>query len=152
MADFNVGEVTCEDSPDKLTWAWWPPPNYVPIGKQETKTLRFQATTSGNLPDGTYYNQAVVRYRASWTNPEAEVFTPYTAEVVEGTGDPKCGFNLEMLVNKVVEPQEVIPGEETNFMYTITVENVSSGTRHLCAITDLLPPPSPPYLSQTLKH
>ncbi|MFQ5875173.1 MAG: hypothetical protein ACE5JL_15435, partial [Dehalococcoidia bacterium] len=50
--------MTCGNVPDELFWNVQP--ESITIGAEEELTLSFQAT--GTLFDGTYYNQAAVRY------------------------------------------------------------------------------------------
>jgi len=128
--------ATCGSVPSELRWNIQPEKETVNSGQEVT--LTFQATAT--LADGTYYNQTSVRYDPWWASPDTYVYTPHTAGVTVGTGTPKCGYNLRVLVTKEVEPAVPPPGVETEFTYTITVENVSSGTLYVCKIEDLLPP------------
>ena len=57
-----------------------------------------------------------------------------------GAGGQKCGYEMEIVVTQSVTPEIPSPGVPTEFTYTITVENVSVGTRYVCKIEDLLPP------------
>ena len=79
-------------------------------------------------------------YQPSWDTSPIDVYTPYTAPVTVGAGSPKCGHNLGVRVTKTVEPPEAQPGVETEFTYTITVENTTAVDRPLHEIEDLLPP------------
>jgi len=119
----------------QLKWDFAPK---VDVGAGETKTLTFDATAT--LPDGTYYNQARVRYDPWWSSHYFYIFTPYTAEVTVGAGTPKYGFDMKLLVSKEADPPQAPPGVETEVTYTITLENVSSSTLYVCKIEDLLPP------------
>jgi len=57
-----------------------------------------------------------------------------------GTGTPTCGNDLDVLVTKDVVPQSAVPGVETEFTYTVTLENTSATDRYICEIEDRLPP------------
>ena len=132
----SIAPATCGSVPDKLFWNITPS---VDIDGGEELRLTLQATAS--LSDGTYYNQASLRYDPWWTSDPVEIYSPYTASVTVGTGDPKCGYDLQVLVTQDVEPESPTPGEPTEFTYTITVENVTaSDTIYVCKIDDLLPP------------
>ena len=135
-ADNNDGpNSTCGGStPYKLTWNLSP---YVQIATMQEVTLTFQ--TQASLPDGTFYNQVMVRYDPWWVSPDVEVYSPFTAPITVGTGDPKCGYGSFTFVTKDVAPQDAPPGP-TTFTYTIRLENLDSSTRYVCTITDLLPP------------
>ena len=129
-------DPSCGEYGYRLTWDLSP---YLQVAPGETLTLTFDAT--GALPDGTYYNQVRTRYDPWWVSPDVYIWTPYTAEVTVGTGDPKCGFDMDgVLVTKTVDPVDAVPGVETEFEYTISIENVSTSTRQVCDIEDLLPP------------
>lgn len=130
--------ITCGDKPYQLFWNV--ESDGVTIEPDQQATLTFQARAT--VPDGTYYNQASVRYVPWWTsnNTPIDVFTPFTAEVVVGSGTPYCGYDLNVRVTKEVEPPVGVPGVETEFTYTILVENLSAGTRYVCQIEDVLPP------------
>ena len=128
--------ATCGSSPRALFWNTQP--DNVTIGPGQQLTLTFQAI--GSLPNGTYYNQASLRYDPWWPSPDVYVYTPYTAEVTVGSGSPKCGYDLQVLVTQEVDPAEPPPDVPTEFTHTISVENVSLDTRYVCKIEDLLPP------------
>ena len=132
----TTATATCGSAPEKL---FWNIPTAVEIDPGQELTLTFQATA--NLPDGTYLNQASLRYDPWWTSPRVDVFTPYTAEVTVGSGGPKCGYDLHLLLTQDVVPKSPTPGVPTEFTYTITAENVmSSDTAYVCKMEDLLPP------------
>ena len=129
--------ATCGSAPSRLFWNVANEAVYVDPGQQAT--LTFQAT--GSLPEGTYYNQAAARYNPWWDSPDIYIFTSaYAAPITVGNGNPKCGYNLELLVTSSVDPEDPLPDVETEFTYTITVENVSPSTIYVCEITDVLPP------------
>ncbi|MCH8186683.1 MAG: DUF11 domain-containing protein [Chloroflexi bacterium] len=131
------GEVaTCGATPKELRWDL--EDENLQVGAGEELTLTFEAW--GTLPDGTYYNQAKARYEPSWDDDDLEAWTPYTAEVTVGSGDPKCGHGMDVLVKKSVDPDTAQPGVPTEFTYTISVENVASEIRYVCRVEDLLPP------------
>ena len=58
--------------PDKLFWNITPS---VDIDGGEELRLTLQATAS--LSDGTYYNQASLRYDPWWTSDPVEIYSPY---------------------------------------------------------------------------
>ena len=102
--------------------------------------MSFQATST--LQDGTYYNQARVHYQPWWSAwwEDVDTYTPHTAEVVVGTGSPKCGYQLEMIVSKEVDQQALPAGQEVELNYTVNIDNASAKTLWLCDINDWLPP------------
>ena len=112
----------------------------VQIGPQEEKTLTFQATAT--LPDGTYYNQVEAKYDPWWTpiNNDTKTRSSQTAPVTVGGGTTICINGAELRVTQTVTPQEVIPGVETEFTHTITMENISPVTLWTCRVKDWLPP------------
>ncbi len=130
-------EITSNCGNTAYTLDWSLPPN-VDIQAGEKLTLSFNA--SGTLPDGAYFNQVQVSYRAWWDASLIDVYTPYAAPVIVGTANPKCGHNLGIRVDKNVEPPEALPGVETEFTYTITVENTTAVDLPVHQIEDLLPP------------
>ena len=131
------GPMTCGSSPYELRWNLTP--ENITVSDGEELTLQFQAKAT--LSDGTYYNQAMVRYDPWWTGPDAYIYTPYAAEVTAGTASAqKCGYDLDILVTQSVDPEQPVPGVEQDFTYTLTVENVSTSDRYVCKIEDLLPP------------
>ena len=130
----SAGDV-CGQGSYSLTWDL---SQYVQVTQGQELTLSFQATAQ--LADGAYYNQARVRYDPWWNSPDIHVWTPHTAEVTVGTGTPKCGSGMDLLVTKPVDPPDAPPWVETEFTYTITIENTTSETRYVCQIEDLLPP------------
>ncbi len=101
-------------------------------------TLSFQA--SATKPDGTYSNQASAQYKTWWDNYDKNkvIDTPPTAYVTVGTGQPNCGEAIK--VSKTVLPEEVEPGVETTFTFTISIENTMLFDLPLDEIDDLLPP------------
>jgi uncharacterized repeat protein (TIGR01451 family) len=129
--------ATCGAVPQQLFWNVASEQIQVAAGGQAS--LTFQAT--GTLPEGTFYNQGAARYDPWWASPDLYVFTSsFAAPVTVGSGNPKCGYNLELLVTSSVDPEDPIPGVETEFTYTMTVENVSQSIVHVCEVIDLLPP------------
>ncbi|MDO8750698.1 MAG: hypothetical protein Q7K03_06100 [Dehalococcoidia bacterium] len=126
----------CGSKPYSLNWDVHSANLTIEPGQQ--RTLTFQATA--NLPNGTYYNQGLARYVPWWSTDTVDVYSPYTAPVVAGTGSPYCGYELNVLVTKSVEPAIGNPGVEQEFTYTITTKNMSSTTRYVCKIDDNLPP------------
>ncbi len=133
----SVAPATCGVVPDDLFWNIFPG---VDLGAGQEVTLTFQGTAT--LSDGTYYNQASVRYDPWWVAPDVDIYSPYMAEVTVGTGNAqKCGNDLHVLVTQSVVPEAPPPGVPTELIYTITVENVtSSDLVYVCKIEDLLPP------------
>ena len=129
-------ELSCGTLPYTLEWSLFP----IPVEPFQEVTLTFQA--SGTLPDGTYYNQARATYEPWWDiGADVEIYTPYTAEVVAGTGTAICGFYADIIVDKSVSPSTAEFGVPTEFTYTITVENTSASDElPLQTIEDLLPP------------
>lgn len=132
----NAGATMCGDKPDRLRWDVESLGIEIASGAEVTHT--FQAT--GTLPAGIYFNQARARYEPWWDNSYIYVYTPYTAPVTVGSSTTKCGFDLSILAYKTVVPDEVEVGVDTEFTYTISIENASSSTRYVCGISDLLPP------------
>ncbi len=132
----NTAPATCGSSPYELRWNVQP--ENVTIASGQELSLVFQ--TTGNLADGTYYNQASARYDPWWASPDVFVYTPFSAEITVGSGTPKCGHNLQVLVTQSVVPSAPTPGVQTVFTYTVSVENVSSEVRYVCKIENLLPP------------
>ena len=129
--------ATCGAVPQQLYWNL--SNEHIQISAGDQVSLTFQAL--GTLPEGTYYNQGAARYDPWWSSPDLYVFTSsYAAPITVGGGSPKCGYNLELLVTSSVDPEEPIPDVETEFTYTITVENVSPDIVYVCQIDDLLPP------------
>ena len=128
--------ATCGATPKELLWEL--ELENLQVGAGEELTLIFEAW--GTLPDGTYYNQAKALYDPSWDDDDLEAWTPYTAEVTVGSGNPKCGHGMDVLVQKSVDPATAQPGVPTEFTYTISVENVASEIRYVCRVEDLLPP------------
>ena len=126
----------CGVKPDRLFWNVQSEDVAITAGQE--KTLTFQAT--GTLPAGTYYNQASVRYVPWWDSNSVDVFTPLTAEITVVSGTPYCGYDLNVRVTKDVQPATTTPGVETEFTYTVSTENLSSGLRYVCKIEDELPP------------
>ena len=133
----SSNEITSNCGNTAYSLDWNLPPN-LEIQAGEKLTLSFNA--SGTLPDGAYYNQVLVSYQPWWDTSLIDVYTPYIAPVIVGTGSPKCGHNLGIRVNKEVEPPEAQPGVETEFTYTITVENTTAIDLPVHEIEDLLPP------------
>ena len=125
----------CGDTAQTLDWTL---PPFLDILEGETLTLSFIA--SGTLPDGVYVNQVLASYEPWWDTSLIDVYTPYTAPVTAGTGSLKCSHNLGVQVTKAVEPPEAQPGVETEFTYTITVENTTAVDLPVHEIEDLLPP------------
>ena len=134
----NSSPKTCDDRPYRLYWNV--EPENITLAPGEKRNLIFAA--EAELDPGTYYNQASVRYVPWWstTGSQVDVFTPFSAEVVVGSGSPYCGYDLNVIVTKTVEPQNAPPGVETEFTYSIKTENLSSGTRYVCKVEDNLPP------------
>ncbi|MDO8750495.1 MAG: hypothetical protein Q7K03_05060 [Dehalococcoidia bacterium] len=134
----NSSPQSCGDRPYRLYWNLEPDNITIPPGEQVY--ISFQA--EAELDQGTYLNQASVRYVPWWstTGTYVDVFTPFTAEVVVGSGTPYCGYDLNVMVTKEVQPQNATPGVETEFTYSIKTENLSTGTRYVCKIEDNLPP------------
>ncbi len=126
----------CGSKPSSLNWDVHSA--NLTIAPAQQRTLTFQATA--NLPNGMYYNQALVRYVPWWSTDTVDVYSPYTAPVVAGTGSPYCGYELNVLVTKSVEPAIGNPGVQQEFTYTISTKNMSSTTRYVCKIDDKLPP------------
>ena len=56
-----------------------------------------------------------------------------------GAGSPTCGY-ADVFVSKTVSPATAKIGVETEFTYTVSVENGASGAFPLYEIVDLLPP------------
>ena len=108
------------------------------IEGQSEVTLSFTATSA--LNNGQYYNQGRVRYDPWWVSGDVYVWTPYTAPIDVGGGTTKCGYDMDVFVTKDVEPPDAEPGVETEFTYTITIENTDTSTQYVCQIEDLLPP------------
>ncbi|PKB78234.1 MAG: hypothetical protein BZY88_19595 [SAR202 cluster bacterium Io17-Chloro-G9] len=134
----NAGDQHCGDEPDQLDWVFSPGINIAP---QEVKTLTFQAT--GTLPDGIYYNKVSMSYRPAWDpSTTVDTHTPYTAEVTVGNAGTKCGFNLELLVRKKVTNVRILAPGETEFTYSISVENTTANTLPVTKMVDVLPPVS----------
>ena len=141
----------CGDSGDQLTWSLSPG---VDIEPQATKSLIFKAkggNTGGGppmLPAGIYYNQVRTRFIPWWGGDLVDIYTPFTAEVTVGIGSTtKCGFDLRAFVSQKLDRLEAVPGEETEFTYTLTIENVLPIDLEVWQIIDLLPPslsPNPP--------
>ena len=125
----------CNDDPARLTWTFSPD---IQVDGQQSVTLTFVVHAA--FDDGTYYNQANAKYDPWWDSSPVVVWTPYTAEYTAGTGTPKCGNDLDVLVTKDVVPQSAVPGVQTEFTYTVTLENTSATDRYICEIEDLLPP------------
>ena len=134
-ADNSSGPISCGTVPYTLEWVLSPTIN-LDVG--DRVTLAFDA--QGTLPNGSYYNQARISYQPWWDTATLDVYTPYTAEVVVGTGTPKCGYYADVLLTKSVSPPLAELGVETEFTYTITVENTSLSTYELQQVDDLLPP------------
>ena len=134
----NSSPLMCGDRPYRLYWNV--EPDNVTIQAGEQIYIAFQV--EAQLSPGTYYNQASVRYVPWWstTGTYVDVFTPFTSEVVVGSGTPYCGYDLNMMITKDVEPKNATPGIETEFTYTIKAENLSLGTRYICKVEDNLPP------------
>ena len=129
------GPGGCGIEYDELTWDVSPA---APIDPGEELTLSFQATAT--RPDGTYSNQAWVRYRADWDSyaQDYEVRSASTAPITVGAGGPACAAGL--IITKAVDVQEVQPGVETTFTFTISVENKTPGEFKPRHIRDRLPP------------
>ena len=68
----SIAPATCGSVPDKLFWNITPS---VDIDGGEELRLTLQATAS--LSDGTYYNQASLRYDPWWTSDPVEIYSPY---------------------------------------------------------------------------
>ena len=134
-ADNSDGPTSCGTVPYTLEWVLSPTVN-LDVGAKVT--LAFDA--QGTLADGSYYNQAQISYQPWWDPATADIYTPYTAEVVVGTGTPKCGYHADVLLTKSVSPALAELGVETEFTYTITAENTSLSTYELQQVEDLLPP------------
>ncbi|MFH1141461.1 MAG: hypothetical protein V1724_07370 [Chloroflexota bacterium] len=132
----QTNTAMCDIKPYRLIWDVGD--DNVPIEPGQQQNLTF--STSASLPNGTYYNQALVHYKPWWNDDEVDVFSPSTAEVVVGSGTPYCGYDLNVLLTKIVEPAVGNPGVEQEFTYTITAKNMSSSTRYVCKIEDILPP------------
>lgn len=132
----NNGQATCGSSPYELRWNVQPEDVTIASGQQ--LSFVFQAT--GTLADGTYYNQASARYDPWWVSPDVFVYTPFSAEITVGSGTPKCGHNLQLLVTQSVDPPASTPGVQTVFTYTVSIEDVSPDVRYVCKIENLLPP------------
>lgn len=128
--------MLCGSKPYSLNWNV--SPENVTIEPGQQRTLTFQATAS--LPNGTYYNQALVRYIPWWSMDTVDVYSPYSAPVVAGSGTPYCGYDLNLMLSKSVEPPIGNPGVPQEFTYTITATNTSSTTRYVCKLDDDLPP------------
>lgn len=129
---------SCDVKPYRLFWNL--ESEGISLGALQESVMTFQATAT--LSEGLYLNQASVRYIPWWspTGNSVDVYTPYTAEVTVGGGTPYCGYDLNVRFFKDVQPPTVEPGVETEFTYTISAENMSSGSRYVCAIDDRLPP------------
>ena len=125
----------CNDDPARLTWDLSPD---VDIEGQSEVTLSFTSTAAMN--NGQYYNQVRARYDPWWVSSDVYVWTPYTAPIDVGGGATKCGYDMDVFVTKDVTPTEAEPGVETEFTYTITIENTDSSTQYICRVEDLLPP------------
>ena len=132
----NTAPATCGSTPYELRWNVQPESVMIASGQQ--LSLVFQ--TTGILTDGTYYNQASVRYDPWWVSPDVFVYTPFSAEIAAGFGTTKCGHNLQVLVTQSVDPSAPTPGVQTVFTYTVSVANVSPDVRYVCKIENLLPP------------
>ena len=130
----NTSSDDCGQNSDSIVWDLSP---FAQVAALQEVTLTFQA--DANLPNGTYYNQAKVRYDPWWVSPDVEVYTPFTAPITVGTGSPKCAYDASIFVTKTVSPENAPPGP-TTFTYTISIENWNSSIRYVCTITDLLPP------------
>ena len=131
--------ATCGSVPQELFWNL--SPLNVNVAGGADVNLEFEATAS--LPDGEYINQASVRYDPWWTGPDLDTYTAYAPEVAVtvGTGTPKCGYNLQVLVTTDVQPADPEPGVLTEFAYTVNVENISTtDTIHVCGVENVLPP------------
>ncbi len=117
---------------------WILSPN-VQIQPQEELTLTFQVTST--VPDGTYYNQVEVKYDPWWTSPGIDVKTgsPQTAPIAVGTGTPSCLHGAGLRITQSVAPQEVEAGVQTEFTYTVNIENISPQTLWICEVRDWLP-------------
>ena len=127
---------SCGASPYTLDWDLSPLIQFE-VGRELTLTFNAQ----GTLPDGTYYNQAMVSYQPWWDGFSlVGIYTPYTAEATVGTGIPKCGYHADILVSKEVTPSAADLGVETEFTYTINIENTTAGDYLIQQIEDLLPP------------
>ena len=126
----------CDVGPQyEILWTLFPK---VQIQPQAEMTLTFQATAS--VPDGTYYNQVEVKYDPWWTTDDVKTRSPQTAPITVGTGTPLCMHGSSLKITQTVDPQEAAPGVETEFTYTITLENVSPVTLWTCKVKDWLPP------------
>lgn len=125
-------QASCEPEYTRLTWVTEPS---VPVQPMEEMVLRFQATAT--KPDGMFYNQAWARYDPWWGDAETEVYTPPTAAVTVGTGQPRCGG---VLVTKAVSYDPVPPGQPNTLTFTISIENMTPLYVPLQDIYDLLPP------------
>ena len=110
----------------------------VQIGSHEEKTLTFQATAT--LPNGTYYNQVEAKYDPWWSIFNTKTRSSQTAPVTVGSGTPICINEAELVVTQAVTPQEVTPGVATEFIHTVTMENISPVTLWTCKVKDWLPP------------
>lgn len=125
-------QADCEPVYTQLTWVLEPS---VVMEPMQELTLSFQATAT--KPDGTYYNQAWARYNPWWGDAETEVFTPPTAPIIVGTGEPRCGG---IMVTKAVSYIPVPPGQPNTYTFTISMENMTPLYVPLQDIYDLLPP------------
>ncbi len=127
-------QANCGPSLDELTWTIAD----VPIDTAGQATLTFQATAT--KPNGTYSNQASAQYKTWWDNYDKNKVTdtPPTAPVTVGTGQPNCGDAIK--VSKSVDPEEVEPGVETTFTFTISIENTMLFDLPLYEIDELIHP------------
>ena len=133
--DDDAGPTSCGAPPFMLEWDLSPD---LQIEVAEKRTLSFDAI--GTLSDGAYRNQVRVTYVPWWDPSPVDIYSPYSAEIVVGAGTPTCGYDADLLVTKSVSPTNPAIGVPTEFTYTITMENTSSGDLSIQRIQDLLPP------------
>ncbi len=135
VEDNSAAPTSCGAAPYVLEWDLSPD---LQIEVAERLTLSFDVT--GTLPNGAYRNQASVTYVPWWDPSPVDIYTPYSANIVVGTGTPTCGYHTDLLVTKSVTPTNPELGVLTEFTYTITMENTSSWDLSIQRIQDLLPP------------
>ena len=127
--------VSCGDTPYRLEWILGVP---VSLEVEEKAVLTFMANAT--LDEGTYFNQVRATYEPWWDDTlEVEVSSPSTAAVAVGSGSPTCRYG-DVLVTKSVSPVVAEPGVQTEFTYTVSIENTSGAGFPLYEVEDLLPP------------